>query len=78
MKGALATRSPSGAKSAQEKSSLSLILVLIEVCCNDRPIASATLINLFAKRVRSIGSAFLSWYFMASFSRTSVGAHCNR
>lgn len=56
MNGALATRSPSGAKSAHEKSSLSLMFVLIDVCCNDRPIASATLMNLFAKRVRRIGS----------------------
>ena len=56
MKGAFATRSPSGAKSAHEKSRRSLILVLIEVCWRDRPIASATLINLLAKSVSRIGS----------------------
>ena len=57
MNGAFATRSPSGANNAQEKSSLSLMLVLIEVCCRDRPMASATLINLLAKRVRRMGSS---------------------
>ena len=56
MKGAFATRSPSGAKRAQEKSSRSLILVLMEVCCKERPIASATLMKRFAKRVKRIGS----------------------
>lgn len=56
MNGALATRSPSGANSAHEKSSLSLIFVLIEVCCNDRPMASATLINRLANSVKVIGS----------------------
>lgn len=56
MNGALATRSPSGAKRAHEKSSLSLILVLIEVCCNDLPMASATLINRFANKVKVMGS----------------------
>ena len=60
MKGALATRSPSGAKSAQEKSRRSLMFVLIDVCCSDRPIASATLMNRLAKSVSKIGSAFLS------------------
>jgi hypothetical protein len=56
IKGALATRSPSGANSAQEKSRRSLMLVLIEVCCNERPIASATLMKRLAKRVSRIGS----------------------
>lgn len=32
------------------------MFVLIEVCCNERPIASATLINRLAKRVSKIGS----------------------
>ena len=54
--GAFATRSPSGANKAQEKSSRSLIFVLIEVCCKDRPIASATLMKRFAKSVSNIGS----------------------
>ena len=54
--GAFATKSPSGAKRAQEKSSRSLMLVLIEVCCNDRPMASATLINLLANKVKRMGS----------------------
>lgn len=54
--GAFATKSPSGANSAQEKSSRSLIFVLIAVCWRDRPIASATLMKRFAKRVRRIGS----------------------
>ena len=57
--GALATKSPSGANRAHEKSSRSLMFVLIAVCCNDLPIASATLMNLFAKSVRRIGSASL-------------------
>lgn len=54
--GALATKSPSGANRAQEKSNLSLIFVLMEVCCRERPIASATLIKRFAKRVSKMGS----------------------
>jgi len=54
--GAFATRSPSGANKAQEKSSRSLIFVLIEVCCKDRPIASATLMKRFANSVSNIGS----------------------
>lgn len=57
--GAFATKSPSGAKRAHEKSRRSLILVLMEVCCSDRPMASATLMNLFANRVNKIGSALL-------------------
>lgn len=56
MNGALATKSPSGAKSAQEKSRRSLMFVLIEVCWRLLPIASATLIKRFAKRVKIIGS----------------------
>jgi hypothetical protein len=32
------------------------MFVLIEVCCNERPIASATLIKRFAKSVSKIGS----------------------
>jgi hypothetical protein len=56
MKGALATRSPSGANRAQEKSNRSLMFVLIDVCCNERPMASATLMKRFANRVRRIGS----------------------
>lgn len=63
MKGAFATRSPSGPKSAQEKSSLSLILVLILVCRRDRPIASATDMNRLANRVSSIGSGPFSRSF---------------
>jgi hypothetical protein len=73
MKGALATKSPSGANSAHEKSNLSLMLVLIDVCCRDRPMASATLINRLAKRVRMIGSGpFISFVVvMASCVRLS-------
>jgi hypothetical protein len=56
MKGALATRSPSGANSAHEKSRRSLIFVLMEVCCSERPIASATLMKRFAKSVSRMGS----------------------
>jgi len=56
MNGAFATRSPSGANRAQEKSNLSLMFVLIDVCCNERPMASATLMKRLAKRVRRIGS----------------------
>jgi hypothetical protein len=56
MKGALATKSPSGANKAHEKSRRSLIFVLIEVCCSERPIASATLMKRFAKSVSRIGS----------------------
>ena len=32
------------------------MLVLIAVCCSERPIASATLMNRFAKSVSRIGS----------------------
>lgn len=56
MKGAFATKEPSGANSAQLKSSRSLMLVEIAVCCSVRPIASATLMNRFAKSVSRIGS----------------------
>lgn len=56
IKGAFATRSPSGANRAHEKSSRSLMLVLMEVCCSDLPIASATLMNRLAKSVRIMGS----------------------
>lgn len=63
MNGAFATKSPSGAKSAHEKSNLSLIFVLIEVCCRDRPIASATLIKRLAKSVNKIGSGPLLGVF---------------
>jgi hypothetical protein len=56
MNGALATKSPSGANKAQEKSNLSLMFVLMEVCWRERPIASATLMKRLAKRVSKIGS----------------------
>lgn len=56
MNGALATRSPSGAKRAQEKSRRSFMFVLIEVCWRDLPMASATLMKRLAKRVSMIGS----------------------
>ncbi len=56
IKGALATRSPSGANKAHEKSKRSLMFVLMDVCCNERPIASATLMKRFAKSVSRIGS----------------------
>lgn len=59
MNGAFATKSPSGAKRAQEKSRRSLIFVLIEVCCNERPIASATLMKRLANKVSRIGSGTL-------------------
>ena len=59
MNGAFATRSPSGANSAHEKSSRSFMFVLIAVCCKERPMASATLMKRFAKRVRRIGSGGL-------------------
>ena len=32
------------------------MFVLIDVCCNERPIASATLINRLAKSVSNMGS----------------------
>jgi hypothetical protein len=56
MNGALATKSPSGAKRAHEKSNRSLIFVDMLVCWRDLPIASATLMKRLAKRVRRIGS----------------------
>lgn len=56
MNGAFATKSPSGPNSAHEKSSRSLMLVLIDVCWRLRPIASATLMNRFAKSVNKMGS----------------------
>jgi len=68
IKGALATRSPSGANSAQEKSRRSLMLVLIEVCCNERPIASATLMKRLAKSVSRIGSGPFPGVFVLRFS----------
>lgn len=64
MKGAFATRSPSGAKSAHEKSSLSLMLVLMDVCWSDLPIASATLMKRLANSVRRMGSGPL-WLAMS-------------
>lgn len=54
--GAFATRSPSGANRAHEKSKRSLIFVLIAVCWSALPIASAMLMNRFAKRLSMIGS----------------------
>lgn len=57
--GAFATRSPSGANNAQEKSKRSLMFVLMDVCCKDRPIASATLMKRLAKRVNRMGSGEL-------------------
>ena len=62
MKGAFATRSPSGANSAHEKSSRSLMFVLIAVCWRDRPMASATLMKRFAKSVRRMGSGGLYFF----------------
>lgn len=59
IKGAFATKSPSGANIAQEKSKRSLIFVDIDVCRNDRPIASAMLMKRLAKSARRIGSAFV-------------------
>ena len=70
MKGALATRSPSGAKRAQEKSRRSLMFVLIAVCWSERPIASATLMKRFAKSVRRMGSGGL--YFFVCSVMTAV------
>ena len=65
MNGAFATKSPSGAKRAQEKSRRSFILVLIDVCCKDLPIASATLMNRFAKSVSKMGSGPLEGLVIA-------------
>ena len=61
MNGAFATRSPSGANNAHEKSSRSLMFVLIAVCCRERPIASATLMKRFANSVSRMGSGPLSF-----------------
>ncbi len=68
MKGAFATRSPSGANSAHEKSSRSLMFVLIAVCCKDRPIASATLMKRLAKSVSRIGSGGLYFFVCADMA----------
>ena len=54
--GALATKEPSGANRAQEKSNLSLILVEQEVFYKVLPIYSAIDINLFPKIESNIGS----------------------
>ncbi len=70
--GAFATNSPSGAKSAHEKSSRSLIFVLIEVCWSDRPMASATLMKRLAKRVSIMGSAPLLEGFWPMLTLNSV------
>lgn len=53
----LAMRSPLGANKAQEKSSLSLMLVETLVFCSATPIASATLMKRLAKSERRMGSA---------------------
>lgn len=58
--GALATNSPFGLKIAQEKSSLSLILVETEVYCNVFPIYSAIDINREPNIDNSIGSQIYS------------------
>ena len=71
MKGAFATRSPSGAKSAHEKSSRSFMFVLIAVCWRDRPMASATLMKRFAKSVRRMGSGGL-YFFVCSVMAAAV------
>lgn len=68
MNGAFATRSPSGANRAQEKSRRSLMLVLIEVCCKDRPIASATLMKRLANSVSKMGSGPFVLDFAAIFA----------
>jgi len=73
MKGAFATRSPSGANRAQEKSRRSLILVLMAVCCRDLPMASATLMNRFANRVSRIGSGPLG-RFLASLEAVMMSS----
>jgi hypothetical protein len=56
MKGAFATRPPSGANNAHEKSRRSLMFVLMDVCRSERPMASATLMKRLANSVRRIGS----------------------
>lgn len=60
--GALATRLPSGANKAQEKSNLSFIFVEQEVDCKVLPIYSAIDMNLFPKIDNSMGSQIISCF----------------
>lgn len=62
MYGKFATRSPSGANKAQEKSSLSLIFVLMAVFWRLLPIASATDMKRLENRVRMIGSGPFGYF----------------
>ena len=48
------------------------MFVLIAVCCNDLPIASATLMKRFAKSVRRIGSGPPASVFMAAIVSRSL------
>mmetsp|Transcript_96225 Transcript_96225/g.207640 ORF Transcript_96225/g.207640 Transcript_96225/m.207640 type:complete len:255 (+) Transcript_96225:992-1756(+) len=55
--GAFATRPPCASKTAQEKSSRSLMLTEIEVRCRRRPICSAMPMKRWANRLSQIGSS---------------------
>ena len=57
MCGALATRLPSAANTAQEKSSRSLMLTEYAVFCSDTPICSAIDMNRLLKTSSITGSA---------------------
>jgi len=57
--GAFATRLPSGAKIAQEKSNLSLIFVLTAVLWSDLPIYSAIPMNRLLYIANSTGSQMI-------------------
>ena len=57
MCGALAIRPPSASKTAQEKSSRSLMLTECAVACRRTPICSATDMNRLLKISSSTGSA---------------------
>ena len=54
--GALATRLPSASKMAQEKSSRSLMLTLMEVFCSTAPVCSATFMNRLLNSSSNTGS----------------------
>lgn len=55
--GAFEINDPSAFIKAQLKSSLSLMLVEMDVCCSARPMASATDMNRFELRVQRHASA---------------------
>jgi hypothetical protein len=82
---ALTTSPPSGANSAQEKSSRSLMFVLTAVRCNVRPICSAMPMNRLLKIERFTGStgvgcevSLVSFLFSKPATSTAIFKSPNR